>query len=266
MANTLEYPNYKMGGESSKNQIETDLAVNNNSGDLMGPVEVVNLEASDVGTDVKIDSILMVAVHPYRNLVKAAFDKLLALSLLIFLLPLMLIVWFIVRSDGGPAIFAHRRIGLNGKPFYCLKYRTMVMDSERVLAEILSTNAAARNEWNLTHKLKHDTRVTKIGRFLRRASLDELPQLINVLRGEMSLVGPRPITIEEVPKYGEAINYYYLCRPGITGLWQVGGRNDVSYNQRVRMDAFYARKLSFRLDVGILILTIKSVVLGKGAS
>jgi exopolysaccharide production protein ExoY len=267
MSSIVEYSDYKAEEESSGGTSEVDFNTKTYSVDHMSTtIEVANLNVPEVGDDVEINSILMAAVYPYRNVIKTIFDKIVALLLLIFLLPLMLIIGLIVRRDGGPAIFAHRRIGLNGKPFYCLKYRTMVTDSERVLAEILSSNAAARNEWNLNHKLRHDARVTKIGAFLRRSSLDELPQLINVLRGEMSLVGPRPITSEEVPKYGELINYYFLCRPGITGLWQVSGRNDVSYNRRIRMDAFYARKLSFRLDLGILILTMRSVVLGEGAS
>jgi lipopolysaccharide/colanic/teichoic acid biosynthesis glycosyltransferase len=156
-------------------------------------------------------------------------------------------------------------VGLNGKLFRCLKFRTMYRESEQMLADLLRDNAEAREEWKRDQKLSNDPRITPIGHFLRRTSLDELPQLFNVLRGEMVLVGPRPITVAELTRYG-AVRWYYLSvRPGITGLWQVSGRNDTTYEERVALDRNYVEKRSLWLDVQILIKTVGVVVSRDGA-
>jgi lipopolysaccharide/colanic/teichoic acid biosynthesis glycosyltransferase len=188
-----------------------------------------------------------------------------ALLALLFLLPVMLAVAFVVYvQDGGPILFAHRRIGRDGRHFYCLKFRTMARDAERRLAEVLSNDPRARAEWDQDHKLRDDPRVTRLGVFLRKTSLDELPQFINVLRGEMSLVGPRPIVDSEAPKYGHRLRHYCAVKPGITGLWQISGRNDVSYRRRVALDCLYARRRSFGLDAYIVLATVPAVLTRRG--
>ncbi len=195
-----------------------------------------------------------------------ALDLVVAVSVLIFTLPLLIAIALVVKAqDGGPAVFAHERVGRNGRLFKCLKFRSMVLDSDRRLAELLERDPFARAEWNRDHKLKNDPRITAIGAFLRRSSLDELPQFLNVLRGEMSIVGPRPIVLGEIPKYGRRIQAYCTVKPGITGLWQVSGRNDVSYRRRVAMDTLYARHKSLAWDVKLLILTVPAVLFASGS-
>jgi lipopolysaccharide/colanic/teichoic acid biosynthesis glycosyltransferase len=189
-----------------------------------------------------------------------------ALLALIFIAPLMVAVAVAVYAqDGGPVLFAHRRIGRNGRSFYCLKFRTMAVDAEARLAELLASDPAARAEWERDHKLRNDPRVTGVGDFLRRSSLDELPQLLNVLRGEMSLVGPRPIVEAEIVKYGRRFGQYCAVKPGITGLWQVSGRNDTSYRTRVALDCLYARRRNLRLDAAVLFCTVPAVLSRRGS-
>ncbi len=189
-----------------------------------------------------------------------------AVLALAFLAPLMLIVALAVyMQDGGPVIFAHRRVGRDGKTFRCLKFRSMAIDAERRLAEVLAQDPDARAEWDRDHKLRNDPRVTKLGDFLRRTSLDELPQLFNVLIGEMSLVGPRPIVDAEIGKYGRHFKHYCAVKPGITGLWQVSGRNDTTYQARVAMDCLYARSRSVGLDLAVLVKTVPAVLLRRGS-
>jgi exopolysaccharide production protein ExoY len=193
-------------------------------------------------------------------------DCFIALVALIFFAPVMLLTGLcICLRDSGPALFAHERIGAGGRSFRCLKFRTMVVDSDARLAELLATDAAAQEEWRRDHKLRRDPRVTAFGRFLRKSSLDELPQLINVLLGEMSLVGPRPIVQAEVTKYGRFFRHYAAVQPGITGLWQVSGRNDVPYRRRVAMDRLYACRRGLLLYVGILLKTVPAVLLRRGS-
>jgi lipopolysaccharide/colanic/teichoic acid biosynthesis glycosyltransferase len=168
-------------------------------------------------------------------------------------------------SDGGPILFRHRRIGAGGKAFYCLKFRTMHTNSSALLEELLKHDTEAREEWGRDFKLRNDPRVTKIGAFLRKCSLDELPQFINVLRGEMSLVGPRPIVEAEVSRYRESFEHYKQCRPGLTGLWQVSGRSDVDYDRRVTMDRQYVESWSMLKDAIILMKTPLVVVRSSGA-
>jgi lipopolysaccharide/colanic/teichoic acid biosynthesis glycosyltransferase len=188
------------------------------------------------------------------------------LAVLLFFLPVLLLVAAAVfLQDGGPVIFAHSRIGRNGKPFRCYKFRSMRIDAETRLAEVLAADPLARAEWARTHKLKRDPRVTPLGDFLRKSSLDELPQFLNVIRGEMSLVGPRPIVEAERAKYGRRFQSYCAVKPGITGLWQVSGRNDVSYRTRVALDTCYAKNKSLALDLYILVMTIPCVLRSRGS-
>ncbi|HUY68620.1 MAG TPA: undecaprenyl-phosphate galactose phosphotransferase WbaP [Alphaproteobacteria bacterium] len=203
--------------------------------------------------------------RPLSRFLKRGFDSTTSAAALIVLSPLIAILALIVRCDGGPALYRHRRIGLNGKRFTCLKFRSMVMDADAVLHAHLEADPAAREEWHHDHKLRDDPRVTRMGRFLRHTSLDELPQLFNVLRGDMSIVGPRPIIVAEAARYDHDIAFYYRVRPGITGLWQVSGRNDVSYAERVRMDSWYVRNWSLWNDIAIVCKTFAAVMRQDGA-
>jgi exopolysaccharide production protein ExoY len=190
-----------------------------------------------------------------------------SLAALLFFAPLMLLVALLIRiTDPGPVIFRHRRVGLNGKPFYCLKFRTMVMDSERRLQELLWNDPQARMEWHLHRKLRHDPRITWLGALLRKSSIDELPQFLNVLLGQMSIVGPRPIVEEEIVRYGRYFHHYSSVRPGITGLWQVSGRNNITYRRRVAMDVVYVRRKSLGFNMFIMGMTVPAVVAARGCS
>jgi undecaprenyl-phosphate galactose phosphotransferase len=203
--------------------------------------------------------------RPFSRVVKTGFDQLGAITLLLLFAPLLLVLAILIRADGGPAFYRHRRIGAGGRMFDCLKFRSMAVDAERMLHRLLTADPAAATEWSATHKLKNDPRITQIGRFLRASSLDELPQLFNVVRGEMSLVGPRPIVRAEVKRYGSDIEHYYAAKPGLTGLWQVSGRSDMSYARRVQLDVWYVRNWSLWHDVAILFKTVPAVFLQRGA-
>ncbi|MET0165454.1 MAG: sugar transferase [Vicinamibacterales bacterium] len=195
------------------------------------------------------------------------FNQLAAMLLLILLSPLMAILAFLIwRRDGAPVLYAHYRVGYEGKLFRCMKFRTMLRNSEHVLADLLRNDPQARAEWARDQKLANDPRITRVGRFLRRSSLDELPQLLNVLRGEMNLVGPRPITVAELTRYGGLRWHYLSVRPGITGLWQVSGRNNTTYDERVALDRRYVEQRSWWFDLGILLKTVRVVVMREGAS
>lgn len=172
------------------------------------------------------------------------------------------LVWM---QDGGSPVFAHRRIGRNGRRFACFKFRTMVRDAESRLRAVLAADPEARAEWARDHKLRSDPRITGLGVFLRKYSLDELPQLLNVLAGEMSLVGPRPIVEAEIAKYGRRFKDYCTVKPGLTGLWQVSGRNDVSYRRRVAIDVVYARQKCLGLDLHIMVRTLPAVLARRGS-
>ncbi|MGF6597554.1 Undecaprenyl-phosphate galactose phosphotransferase WbaP [Paraburkholderia sp. GAS448] len=197
---------------------------------------------------------------------KRAFDFTAALMLLIVLSPLLaMIAWFVMR-DGGPCVFGHTRVGNGGVKFKCLKFRSMVVNADAVLKELLASDPQARAEWERDFKLKKDIRITKIGHFIRHTSLDELPQLWNVVRGEMSLVGPRPVIEKELERYyGDGAAYYLMAKPGITGLWQVSGRNDIDYATRVSLDVSYVTNWSFSNDILILLKTVVVVLRGRGA-
>ena len=202
--------------------------------------------------------------HLYRRLGKRALDLAVAGAMLVVLAPLIVVLAALVASEGGAPFFTHVRIGRGGRPFACYKIRSMVPDAEERLKAILVADAVAAAEWERGRKLRRDPRVTRFGHILRTTSLDELPQFWNVLRGEMSLVGPRPITASELARYGEHAEVYLALRPGLTGPWQVKGRNEASYAERVRLDAEYGRSLSLRRDVGIIFMTALVVLRATG--
>ena len=201
-----------------------------------------------------------------NRLCKWLLDTCGALLGLTIFLPVYLALALLIYIDSpGPILFSHRRVGQGGREFPCYKFRTMVPDSHSQLQKYLKDHPEALLEWETYYKLKDDPRITRVGYWLRKYSLDELPQFLNVLKGEMSLVGPRPIVRDEVPKYGRYIEDFYLVKPGITGLWQVGGRNDVSYDDRVQIDSWYVRNWSVWLDLVILMKTVRYVLTGRGA-
>jgi Undecaprenyl-phosphate galactose phosphotransferase WbaP len=225
------------------------------------------------GTDMSYFFSHEVAMLKLRNnlrywparLLKRVFDLFAALVLLVLgALPLLYIA-LRIRRDGGPAMFAHQRVGLSGKVFPCFKFRTMQVDAEERLRELLANDPTARAEWEREFKLRNDPRITPIGQFLRRTSLDELPQLFNVIRGEMSLVGPRPVIRAELSRYGDDVDYFLMVRPGMTGLWQVSGRNDTSYETRVYLDTWYVKNWSLWYDIAILFKTVRVVLNKDGA-
>ena len=193
-------------------------------------------------------------------------DLLMAMLTIAALAPLMLTLTFLIWvSDGGAPLYGHIRVGRMGQLFRCWKFRSMVVDSDKILAEHLAADPKARAEWEANHKLRQDPRITAVGRFLRASSLDELPQIWNVWLGEMSIVGPRPIVIAEIERYKANFTDYCACRPGITGLWQISGRNDLSYDQRVALDTRYAKSRSLLLDLKIIMSTIPAVLSQRGS-
>ncbi|NNE50961.1 MAG: hypothetical protein HKN30_00985 [Sulfitobacter sp.] len=200
----------------------------------------------------------------YLRVGKRAFDIIVSLQFLIFFAPVMLVVAVLAGLDGGSPLFGHERIGQNGRRFRCLKFRTMRVDAAPILADLLERDPEAAAEWARDHKLTNDPRITAIGGVLRRTSLDELPQLLNVLRGDMSLVGPRPVTEEELLRYEHHITKYLSLRPGLTGLWQVHGRGRVGYKERVEMDAQYFWTANFWGDLKLLLLTSAVVFQRRG--
>ena len=204
-------------------------------------------------------------MKPIGRAMKVVLDVPVATAMLICLGPVMALIALLIRLDGGPTLFCHNRLGANKRTFPCMKFRTMHINNDAVLAEYLKQNPYAAAEWANCQKLRNDPRVTLIGKILRKTSLDELPQLFNVLRGEISLVGPRPILTSEISFYGDDINYYYKAKPGLTGLWQVSGRNDTSYPKRVQLDVWYVRNWSLWHDFVILLKTVPAVLLRRGA-
>ena len=197
---------------------------------------------------------------------KRVVDMAGALVLLVLFAPVMLVVALAVYiGDPGPVFFRQKRIGFDGRLFDCYKFRTMATDAEARLDALLASDPAARAEWDKAHKLRDDPRVTGVGRFLRKSSLDELPQLWSVLKGDMSLVGPRPIVEKEAARYGRYLQHYCAVRPGLTGLWQISGRNDVSYRRRVAYDVLYVRTSGVYDNLRILVLTVPSVLASRGS-
>jgi lipopolysaccharide/colanic/teichoic acid biosynthesis glycosyltransferase len=197
---------------------------------------------------------------PYPRHFKRALDLALVLLAAPVALPLIALAWALVRLDGGPGFFGHVRIGRDGRAFTCWKIRTMHRDAPARLAALLRADPSTAHAWNSHGKLASDPRITPLGRILRRLSIDELPQVWNVLRGEMSIVGPRPITLPELDRYGTRQRYYVSCRPGITGLWQVSGRNRLSYDDRVALDQAYAERITLFSDLSVILRTIPTVL------
>ncbi len=199
---------------------------------------------------------------------KLVFDKIFSIFASIIFLPLGIIIAFAIKmEDKGPIFYLHDRVGLGGKIFKLIKFRTMCPDADKLLDKILEDNPQLKEEWDKNFKLKNDPRVTKVGKFLRKTSLDELPQFINVLKGDMSVVGPRPVVEEELEKYyGDKAKYYISVKPGITGYWQVEARSDVcDYKERVEMDVWYVKNMSLLLDIKIILKTVWVMLTGKGA-
>jgi exopolysaccharide production protein ExoY len=196
---------------------------------------------------------------------KRVLDVVGAVTLGLVFSPLIVVIVFLMRKSGGSVIYRHNRVGRGGQIFSCLKFRTMVPNADQVLRDLLESNPELQAEWVRDHKLRHDPRVTRLGRFLRRTSLDELPQLLNVLKGDMSLVGPRPVVREELLRYGRNVGIYLAAKPGITGLWQVTGRNNTDYRRRVALDTYYVRNQNLFLDLYILAKTTGVVLGGDGA-
>jgi Undecaprenyl-phosphate galactose phosphotransferase WbaP len=203
---------------------------------------------------------------PRARVLKRVIDILLVIVFSVVVLPLIAVIAGLIKlASPGPAFFGQRRYGRKGEPFVAWKFRSMAADASQVLEQCLASDPALREEWQRSHKLRNDPRVTRIGHFLRRTSLDELPQFWNILRGQMSFVGPRPIVAEEIDRYGASYSLYKKVTPGLTGLWQVSGRNNTSYQQRVNFDLYYVRNWSIWLDLHILARTVRVVVLRDGA-
>ena len=230
-------------------------------GEIVSSALMARNFAGNLGVEIK-QSLLF----PWARRAKHALDLLLTVVGGLLISPLLLALVILIKLDSpGPAFYGHRRLGAGGKHFRCWKFRTMHTDAEQRLDEYLQGNPHLRAEWEQNFKLRDDPRVTRAGRFLRKTSLDELPQLWNVLRGQMSLVGPRPIVDAEVSRYGTVYELYQRIRPGISGLWQVSGRSDTNYARRVKLDAYYVHNWSIWLDLVVLVRTLHSVLLSRGA-
>lgn len=233
------------------------------------PVNGLPLCGAEVINVFRHDTVLLRLQNNLNNrrarFIKRGFDLVVAGTTLIVLSPLFCLLYCLVGRDGESPIYAHRRVGRRGRAFNCLKFRTMISNSHEILALHLASDHTARKEWHDTHKLTNDPRVTVIGRFLRLSSLDELPQLFNVMRGEMSIVGPRPIVEDELSKYGDYLPHYLTMTPGITGLWQSSGRSDTSYKERVLLDVWYSRNWSVWHDIVIILRTVPALLSSHGA-
>ncbi len=233
------------------------------------PVAGIPLTGTRVLGVLKSDSVFLRLENnlrrPMARLFKRGFDLVMASLLVLLLSPVIVALYIGLMLDGGKPVFAHTRIGRKGKPFQCLKFRSMVPDAAEVLAELLNNSADARAEWQKDFKLRNDPRITRLGNFLRKSNLDELPQLWNVLKGEMSLVGPRPIVADEIDRYGDKITYYEATWPGMTGLWQTSGRNDLTYSERVSLDVWYVRNWSLWQDLVVLLNTFPLFIRKNGA-
>ena len=248
------------GSHESKHGLLPDSAISNKRVDLAWvliahPDDVV-AKATTAGKQ-----LLSRPTSKFGAVCKRALDVPIALAALILLAPAMILIAAIMKiTDRGPVFYGHTRIGREGRPFRCFKFRTMVVDADERLRRFLAEDHQLAEQWNATRKLACDPRITRLGWFLRKTSFDELPQLINVLGGEMSCVGPRPVTAEELERYGEVLKDYVSVRPGITGLWQVCGRSQCLYTERIALDHLYVRAWSFRLDLAILLRTIPTVL------
>ncbi len=199
------------------------------------------------------------------QLAKCTIDLILAGLAFIILLPVFFAIALAVRLDGGPVFYVQPRVGRGGRSFKCYKFRSMRVNADELLANVLLSNADEAESWRINRKLRNDPRVTPVGKFLRKTSLDELPQLLNILRMDMSLVGPRPIVEQEVHLYGADVSKYYSCRPGLTGVWQISGRSDTTFQERVGFDTSYVDNWSVWLDLRIILKTVPAVLAGSGA-
>jgi len=223
------------------------------------------VEAKDMGGILGLE-VRQQLLLPGPRLAKFLIDRLITLMGGLIVLPFIILIALLIRIDSpGPVLYGQIRIGQNGESFKAWKFRSMVKNADRTLESYLDAHPELRESWERDHKLRNDPRITRVGRFLRQTSLDELPQLWNILRGEMSLVGPRPIVDEEIQRYGEKFGLYTKVTPGLTGLWQVSGRNNLTYEERVSLDAYYVRNWSVWLDLYILIRTVWVVISGEGA-
>lgn len=223
------------------------------------------VEAKDMGGILGLE-VRQQLLLPGPRLAKFLIDRLITLMGGLIVLPFIILIALLIRIDSpGPILYGQIRIGQNGESFKAWKFRSMVKNADRTLESYLDAHPELRQSWERDHKLRNDPRITRVGRFLRQTSLDELPQLWNILRGEMSLVGPRPIVDEEIQRYGEKFGLYTKVTPGLTGLWQVSGRNNLTYEERVSLDAYYVRNWSVWLDLYILIRTVWVVISGEGA-
>jgi len=202
---------------------------------------------------------------PAHSRSKRIFDVAAASMALIWFMPVLAVIFFLVRRDGGPALFVQQRVGRDNRLFPCYKFRSMVPDAETALKDLLVCNEQFRVAWDAERKLRNDPRITRFGAFLRTKSLDELPQLWNIIRGDMSIVGPRPIVPEELEKYGRDMMYYVEAKPGLTGAWQVSGRNETTYEERIALDVDYTSNWTFWRDVKIIFKTVGVVLSGRGA-
>lgn len=228
-------------------------------------LSTLDLRANDLGGMLGVE-VRNQLLHRLPRFVKRCFDLSVALITAIALLPLLVTIWLAIRlTSSGGALYFHERVGEKGKTFKAWKFRSMYLNGDEILKRHLESDSAAREEWEQDHKLKNDPRVTRIGRILRKTSLDEIPQLWNVITGEMSMVGPRPIVLKEIEKYGSKYRLYQRVRPGISGLWQVSGRNNTTYGERVVLDEYYVRNWSIWLDTYILARTVRVVLTGEGA-
>ncbi|MBD2663189.1 sugar transferase [Richelia sinica] len=211
---------------------------------------------------IKLKSLSLQGLH--GEFAKRIFDIVFSLSVLILFSPLYIILALLIAaSSEGPIFYVQERVGKNYRSFNCIKFRTMVLNADEILFQMLETNPDMRQEFENNFKLKKDPRITRIGHFLRITSLDEFPQFWNVLKGDMSVVGPRPLVVEELPKYGDHIDQVLTIKPGITGLWQVSGRNDIPYPRRVQIDLHYVKFRNFWLDLWIILKTIDVVIMPK---
>lgn len=238
-------------------RLEYDAASVSGAGNEEGIGELAVRRAPEPGTMPRF-----VAGDRPIGVAKRLFDIVGATAIGIVVSPLMLIIAVAIRANGSPVFFSHTRIGRGHRPFRCYKFRSMVPDAEQVLTDLLQSDPRVLQEWRENHKLHNDPRVIRLGDFLRKTSLDELPQLWNVLKGDMSLVGPRPIVADEMERYGNKAQAYCSVRPGMTGLWQISGRNNVTYSRRVSLDMLYIRKQNLRVDCWVLWQTL-FVVLGR---
>lgn len=212
-------------------------------------------------------SSFVIAPEIHHNILKRLFDIVFSLAVLVLGYPIFILIGLVVRmSSKGHVIYGHERIGRGGKPFKCYKFRTMYPDADQRIKELMAAHPEIKAEWDATHKLKNDPRITPIGKFLRKTSLDELPQFWNVLKGDLSVVGPRPVVRAEMERfYHTKASLILSVRPGLTGLWQVSGRSNTSYQERIRLDEEYIRNQSFLLDLFLIAKTIPSMLMRRGA-